>query len=235
MLAAQIVFSPFYGNQPEDYMQLKDYYKTLGISPVASALQIKKSFRQLALQHHPDKNPGNAVAEATFREIQEAYEILSDPGKREEYNYKRWYNRSINEAFINEALTPAAIAAECARLSSYLQSVNAMRVDFDGLSYHVRQLLSDKNIGILLQFNDEQSNAAIINQLLLAASLLPFNYIAPIAGRLLRVAGSNARQTAQVNDFVTRQKQKNNWQKYRNILVVVITLALCWLIYWLSK
>ena len=216
-------------------MQLKDYYKTLGISPVATALQIKKSFRQLALQHHPDKNPGNAVAEAKFREIQEAYEVLSNPGKREEYNYKRWYNRSISEAFVNEALTPTAIAAECTRLSSYLQSVNAMRVDFDGLSYHVRQLLSDKNIGILLQFNDEKCNAAVINQLLLATSLLPFQYIAPIAGRLQRVAGTNAQQLQQLADFVQQQEAKERWQKYRILLVLAATLLLCWVIYWLSK
>ncbi len=216
-------------------MQIKDYYKTLDIPPVATALQIKKSFRQLALRHHPDKNPGNAVAEAKFREIQEAYEILSDPGKREEYNYKRWYNRSIKAAFVNEALTPSAIAAECTRLNNYLQSVNAMRVDFDGLSLHIRQLLSGKNIGILLQFNDEQCNAAVIEELLLASSLLPFNYLAPIAGRLLQIAGTNTTQTAQVNDFIARQKQKNNWQKYRNIIVIAVTLMLCWVIYWLSK
>ena len=195
-------------------MQLKDYYKTLEVSPVATALQIKKSFRQLALRHHPDKNPGNAVAEARFREIQEAYEILSNPTKREEYNYKRWYNRSIKEVFVNEALTPAAILAECTRLSNYLQTVNAMRIDYDSLSYHIRQLLNDKNTGILLQFNDEKNNAAVIEQLLLAASLLPLHYISPIAGRLLRVAGSNVTQTALVNDFVTHQKQKNNWQKF---------------------
>ncbi len=216
-------------------MQLKDYYKILEVPAVATPLQIKKSFRQLALRHHPDKNPGNAVAEAKFREIQEAYEILSNPGKREEYNYKRWYNRSIKEAFVNEALTPTAIATECARLGSYLQSVNAMRVDFDGLSYHIRQLLCDKNIGILLQFNDEQCNAAVINQLLLATSLLPFQYIAPIAGRLERVAGTNTLQQQQLADFVQQQKAKDKWQKYRIPLVLAATLLLCWLIYWLSK
>lgn len=232
--ATQFVFSPFTRYRCNN-MQLKDYYKTLEISPLATALQIKKSFRQLALQHHPDKNPGNVVAEARFREIQEAYEILSNPGKREEYNYKRWYNRSIREAFVNEALTPGAIAAECTRLTNYLQSVNAMRIDYDALSYHIRQLLSDKNIGILLQFNNKESNTLIIQQLLLATSLLPFQYIVPVAGRLQRLAGNNAMQLQQLADFVQQQKTKNNWQKYRIALVLTVTLLLCWLIYWLSN
>ncbi len=216
-------------------MQLKDYYKTLEVAPVATALQIKKSFRRLALQHHPDKNPGNAVAEAKFREIQEAYEVLSDPGQREEYHYKRWYNRSIKEAFVNEALTPTEIAAECTRLYSHLQTVNAMRVDFDALSYHLRQLLSDKNIGILRQCNDEKSNAAVLEVLLLATSLLPFQYIAPIVGRLQRVAGTNTKQLQQLSDFVQQQKVKDKWQKFRLPLVLATTLLLCWLIYLLSK
>ena len=216
-------------------MQLKDYYKTLGVSPVASALQIKKSFRQLALQHHPDRNAGNALSEARFREIQEAYEILSDPAKREEYNYKRWYNRSIHEAFVQEAMTPAAIAGECAKLVSYLQTVNAMRIDYDALSYHIRQLINDKNIGILLQFNDEKCNESVIHQLLPAAGLLPLQYIPPIIGRLQRVAANNPLLQQQLADFVQQQKAKNNWQKYRNALVLATTLLLCWLIYWLSK
>src|SRR3978361_1838679 len=108
-------------------MQLKDYYTTLRVQPTATALQIKKSFRQLALLYHPDKNPGNAVAEATFREIQEAYEILSDTAKREEYNYKRWYSRSLKGTFVNEPLTPADILRECVRLNNYMHTVNALR------------------------------------------------------------------------------------------------------------
>ena len=64
-------------------MQIKDYYQALEIVPVASAMQVKKSFRRLALKYHPDKIPGCVFAESQFKEIQEAYELLSDPQKRE--------------------------------------------------------------------------------------------------------------------------------------------------------
>ena len=63
----------------------RDYYKVLGLERGADAGAIKRSFRKLARQHHPDVNPGDAAAEARFKEISEAYEVLSDPDKRRKY------------------------------------------------------------------------------------------------------------------------------------------------------
>lgn len=76
-------------------MEYKDYYKTLGVERSASEAQIKSAFRKLALQHHPDRNPGNKSAEEKFKEINEAYEILSDKDKRARYDqlgdsYSNW-------------------------------------------------------------------------------------------------------------------------------------------------
>jgi curved DNA-binding protein len=64
----------------------KDYYSILGISKTASADEIKKSFRRLARQYHPDMNPGDKAAEARFKEVSEAYEVLSDVDKRRQYD-----------------------------------------------------------------------------------------------------------------------------------------------------
>ena len=64
----------------------RDYYDVLGISKDASEDQIKQSFRSLARKYHPDKNPDDAEAESMFKEIQEAYAILSNPEERRKYD-----------------------------------------------------------------------------------------------------------------------------------------------------
>lgn len=76
-------------------MEYKDYYKILGIDRKATQEQIKRAYRKLALQFHPDRNPGDAKAEEKFKEINEAYQVLSDPTKRSRYDqlgesYTRW-------------------------------------------------------------------------------------------------------------------------------------------------
>ncbi len=67
-------------------MDYKDYYKVLGVSKSAEQAEVKKKFRKLAIKYHPDKNPDNPGAEAKFKEINEAYEVLGDPEKRKKYN-----------------------------------------------------------------------------------------------------------------------------------------------------
>src|SRR3954467_196688 len=64
----------------------KTLYDTLGVSKTASQDEIKKAYRKLARQYHPDKNPGDAAAEERFKEVQAAYDVLSDTDKRKQYD-----------------------------------------------------------------------------------------------------------------------------------------------------
>lgn len=67
-------------------MSKRDYYEALGVNKDASADDIKRAYRRMAMKYHPDKNPDNKEAEAKFKECAEAYEVLSDPGKRKQYD-----------------------------------------------------------------------------------------------------------------------------------------------------
>lgn len=85
-------------------MEYKDYYKTLGVERNASPDEIKKAYRKLALQFHPDRNPNNKAAEDKFKEANEAYQVLSDPEKRGHYDelgsaYSQWQNRGGQGGF----------------------------------------------------------------------------------------------------------------------------------------
>jgi molecular chaperone DnaJ len=64
----------------------KDYYQVLGVNKSASEAEIKKAYRKLALQYHPDRNKGNKESEAKFKEVTKAYEVLSDPQKKQAYD-----------------------------------------------------------------------------------------------------------------------------------------------------
>jgi curved DNA-binding protein len=79
-------------------MEYKDYYKILGVDKKASQKDIKRTYRKLARQYHPDVNPGDKAAEERFKEINEAYEVLSDPEKRQKYDqlgtsWQQWQRR----------------------------------------------------------------------------------------------------------------------------------------------
>ena len=85
-------------------MDFKDYYKVLGVSSTATADEVKKAYRKLAIKHHPDKNKGDKISEEKFKEISEANEVLKDEKKRKEYDnlaedYKNYQKQGGKQGF----------------------------------------------------------------------------------------------------------------------------------------
>jgi curved DNA-binding protein len=87
-------------------MEYKDYFKILGVDRKSSDDDIKRAYRKLALKYHPDRNPGDKKSEETFKEINEAYQVLSDPEKRRRYeqlgeSYTHWQQRGAPSGDFN--------------------------------------------------------------------------------------------------------------------------------------
>jgi molecular chaperone DnaJ len=78
-------------------MAKRDYYEVLGVPKTADAEEIKKAYKKLAMKHHPDRNPGDASAEEKFKEAAEAYDVLSDPQKRPQYD--RFGHQGVQSGF----------------------------------------------------------------------------------------------------------------------------------------
>jgi curved DNA-binding protein len=111
----------------------KDYYTILGVSKTASADDIKKAFRKLARQYHPDLNPGDKTAEARFKEVNEAYEVLSDSDKRKKYDQFGQYWQQADRAGgtpgrgrspFNTTTTPGFDEFEFGRYGSFDEFIN---------------------------------------------------------------------------------------------------------------
>ncbi|MBI3719776.1 MAG: J domain-containing protein [Sphingobacteriales bacterium] len=216
-------------------MDIKDYYKILGIAPTASVNDIKKAYRKMAMKHHPDTNPGDIATETMFLEIKEAYDVLIDPTQREEYNYKRWYNRTIGKDFVQQAHTAHDILNECKKLTNYLSGVNHFQIEYDALSHHIKNILSDINMNILQQSGENLLINQVIKLLLHACDPLPYKYQPVIIERLQQLAGDDREMKERIELHIKHQQQRALFEKYKIAGVIIVTLVICLIIYLSSK
>jgi len=210
-------------------MQLKDHYRTLGVIPAAPAADIKKAYRSLAVKYHPDKNPDNAFAEAQFKEVQEAYAILSNPTKRVKYDEERWLSGMGNRMRDKQAITPAWILNECEKLSKHIATIDTHRMSHRSLRDYVLMILSDAHIGILLSANAKTINDRIVSEILKATRSLDEEYLDDIAAPLRSIASAEWQQYLQQE--ISERKKRAQQQKYLPYIVIVLTAFLCLLMY----
>jgi curved DNA-binding protein len=111
----------------------KDYYTILGVSKSASENEIKKIYRKLARKYHPDLNPGDREAEARFKEINEAYEVLSDPDKRQKYDQFGQYWKQVGEGGVHPGAGMDMGGFDFSQYGSFDDFINELLGRFGGV------------------------------------------------------------------------------------------------------
>ncbi|MGI8951715.1 MAG: DnaJ domain-containing protein [Chitinophagaceae bacterium] len=219
-------------------MPSKDYYQILNVSMAASATEIKKAYRKLAFKYHPDKNNKDVLAEAVFKEINEAYEVLSNEKKRDEYNIQKLYKRSNysqqkKSAFEN--ITPQIILQQAVHLRQLISTIDRFRINQDALYFKLTQVLSDENIQSVQIINNTFLSKKIIDELLICCRPLHFAYLQLLFVPLKKLAGLNNEAVYVITNFYQQKKSEQFWEKYKLIIAIAATLIFCFLIYIIFK
>lgn len=212
-------------------MHLKDYYAILEIKTSASTTEIKKSFRRLAQQFHPDKNQGDPYAAAKFHEIKEAYEVLINPSKKEYYLQQRWYNQSIGKRKKQDAITPITVLKQSLELERYVYTLDAFRMDKQGLEQYILELLSNESVNKLKQFEEPETISKIVRIILQTINILPPRYSISVLQQLNLLAATNEDATQQIQSFAIKSNKKHQLEKYSLLVIIGITIILCLLIF----
>jgi curved DNA-binding protein CbpA len=217
-------------------MQVKDYYTILGLQPSATLPEIKKAYHRLALQYHPDKNNNDPYAAVQFTEIKEAYEVLTNPAKKEYYLQQRWYNRSMGKKMAGkEPVSPPTLLKQCLELNKYVASLDTYRMDKEGLAQYIGHILSDSNIEQLQSFNEPDVNRQIIITVVQTITPLRLSQIRPVTLQLFKLAGADTESKNLVAAVLEKHRKKEKLEKYQPFIIVLVTVIICLVIYWVSR
>lgn len=212
-------------------MHLKDYYSTLKLEPSATLMEIKKAYRKLAQQYHPDKNNNDPYAAAQFSEIKEAYEVLTNPAKKEYYLQQRWYEQSIGKRKKQETITPVNILLQSLELERYVSNLDVFRMNKEGLKQYILGLLPDSTIEQLKKFSEPETNREIIKAILKSMAPLPKLYTNNILSQLYKLSGDDEISNRELENFKNKVEKKARREKFSLIIIIAVTIILCLLIY----
>ncbi|MDZ4810547.1 MAG: J domain-containing protein [Bacteroidota bacterium] len=214
-------------------MHLKDYYSILQLEPSATLPEIKKAYRKLALQYHPDKNQNDPYSSAQFTEIKEAYEILTNPAKKEYYLQQRWYNQSVGKRKSQDVITPVTILKQALELEKYVFALDTFRMDKEGLKEYILGLLPDSAIDQLKKFNEPETIRQIIITIIKAMNPLPQAYTGTVITQLEKLSSGDKLARSALTIFTKKIAKKSRREKYSLIIIIAATIILCLLI-WLA-
>ena len=204
----------------------KDHYRTLEIEPSANITEIRKAYRRLAHQYHPDKNAGDPYATAQFAAIKEAYEILTHPARKEIYLQQRWYNQSMGRKRAADVLTPDALLKQMLELERYVSRLDVHRMDKAGLYEYLQGILSESNIATVNAFRENVVNKEVVRLSLQVSKVLLPEQQAKLAIKWGKLT-DDAELAAMISHRLQHARRAKNWQRIRPFVLLLFVFVIC--------
>jgi molecular chaperone DnaJ len=215
-------------------MLLKDYYAILELQPPVTQVQIKKAYRRLAQLYHPDKSPADHYAHSRFADIKEAYEVLTDPFRREQYHHQRWYHSSTGRKTTSEITTPVSLLKHFLMLDKRLSHSDQFRMDKESLAAELHVLLDRENLAMLKSYHDESINQELANAVIRCMKFVPYASLPGLVSKLQEIV-PEMKNGADLKHFMAIRKKALLWERLRIPLLLMAAALICILIFVVSK
>jgi curved DNA-binding protein CbpA len=215
-------------------MPVKDYYKLLKIAHSADLNTIKKAYRQLAMQYHPDKHGDNQSTHFYFQEIQEAYEVLSNPEKRENYHYKIWLEKAQGHE-LDTALSTDQIIQLFIHTERAIHETDSFRRNNEQLTEILISLYSNTRLELIAETNDNSLETTTLQLAIQSSSSL--SSVAQL--KLIHQLNPILKKHPQMHEIwmqqINTRIKKEKIEKLKVPIVILTTILLCLAILLLSK
>lgn len=215
-------------------MPVKDYYRILGVTPGTDIPAIKKAFRRLAMEHHPDKSHASAENSVYFQELQEAYQTLTDPYKREQYLYNRWLEKSMGH-HLDQAMSAEEILLLFIKAEQYFSQTDHYRTNSNLLLHQLLQTFSERRINTILEGKDEQQILSTLELAMKLSNRLNANEMEKSIQHFGQLLAQKPYLLEQWMKLLKMKKKDESREKWTLPMMLFITILICLAIYWISR
>ena len=207
----------------------KDHYQTLGISPQAGPEEIRKSYRTLVKRYHPDRHPDNRAVQAHFREIQEAYETLTDPVLREAWLQERWLLASQGLSIATQTLLTATdILKKLLSVERGFAAEDPWRSDQTSRFRRLSEHLDQAHIDILKQ--EPEQLDAIAETLVRCGRHLDPEGLLSLIDLMKSILPEQHPAFTSIQLLSSQKKSEARWGRWKPIIILTAALLGCLLI-----
>ena len=207
---------------------LKDHYRTLGLSPQASAEEVRRSYRRLAMEWHPDKKGENP----RYIEIREAYETLSDPVRRESYLRCMRDEEAMGRRFHRSGrITIPSLVQKALQLEREVSAQDPFRIDGESLLNSIDELLDAHSVDLLMEDGDPPLRLQLTETLLRCGRPLTIRQSERLVGFLERMGGDDEACRRRRAEHLRQKRRESAWESWRIPVILIATVVLCLLIF----